>query len=71
MDSFWAYDEDDNAYKIDVLRSTIDIGDIQAPNATRPGLPRFRTDDGLTVNVIDIDKGEFLIVKTNTRIRIK
>ncbi len=68
IDSFWAYDEDDNAYKINVFRSIIDIGDFQDPNGTRPGRTRLRTEDGLNVTPMDIDKGEFLIVQTNTKI---
>jgi hypothetical protein len=71
VNSFWAYDEDGNAYKINVFRSIIDIGDFQDPNGTRLGMPRLRTEEGLAVNVIDKEKGEFLIVQTNTSIHIK
>lgn len=71
IDSFWTYDDDNNAYKINVFRSIIDIGDLQDPNGTRLGRRILRTDDGLSVNVVDVDTGEFLIVQTNTIIRIK
>ena len=34
IDSFLAYDDDNNAYKINVFRSIIDIGDFQDPKFT-------------------------------------
>lgn len=71
IDSFWAYDKDGNAYKINVFKPIIGIGDLQNPNETRLGRPRLRTEDGLSVNVVDIDKGEFLIVQTNTSVHLK
>ncbi|MFO2857385.1 hypothetical protein SCN05_02485 [Legionella pneumophila serogroup 1] len=70
IDSFWAYDEDGNAFKINIFKSIIDCGTFQDPNATRLGLPRLCTEDGLAVNVVDIERGEFLIVQTNTSIYI-
>lgn len=70
IDSFWAYDKDGNAYKIDVFKSIEDIGDFQNPNITRLGRSRLQTEDGLTVNMVDKEKGEFLIVQTNTHIYI-
>ncbi|QMT61727.1 hypothetical protein [Legionella sp. PC997] len=69
--TFWAYDKDDNAYKINVFSSIIDCGNAQDPNATRLGLNRLCTEDGLAVNVVDIENGEFLIVQTNTSIYMK
>lgn len=71
IDSFWAYDKDGKAYKINVFKSIIDCGTLQDPNATRLGKPQLYTEDGLTVNVIDIDNGEFLIVQTSTSIFIE
>ncbi|KTD34649.1 hypothetical protein Lmor_1182 [Legionella moravica] len=70
IDSFWAYDQDGNAYKIHIFQSVIDTGTFQDPKATRLGLPRLSTEDGLAVHVVDIEKGEFLIVQTDTSIYI-
>ncbi|CZH23784.1 Uncharacterised protein [Legionella pneumophila] len=70
IDSFLAYDQKGNAYKINIFQSVIDCGTLQDPKATRLGRPRFCTEDGLAVNVVDIEKGEFLIVQTNTSIYI-
>lgn len=69
--SFWAYDKDGKAYKINVFESIINIGDFHDPNGTRSGRTRLLTEEGFAVNVIDKEKGEFLIVQTNTSIYIK
>lgn len=66
--SFWAYDEDGNVYKINIFKSIIDVGHLQDPNATMSGMPRLETENGMSVNVVDINKGEYLIVETNTRV---
>lgn len=70
IDSFWAYDQDGNAFKINIFKSIIECGTSQDPKATRFGLPRLCTEEGLAVNVVNKEKGEFLIVQTNTSIYI-